>query len=77
VGAGGADRLGEGPAGADEHDQPLGAGDRGVEQVALQQREVLRVQGQHHARVLAALGLVNRGSKGQCNFIQVGVIVAH
>ena len=48
---------------ADEHDELAAAGDGGVEKVALEQDEVRGVQHHHHARIFAALALVDRGGE--------------
>ena len=55
-----ADRGGQGPGGADQHDELLGAGDGGVQQVTLQHHPGARGERDDDGRVLAALRTVDR-----------------
>jgi dihydroorotate dehydrogenase len=56
---GGAHRGGQGPPGPDQHDQPLGPGDRGVEEVAAQHHPRGGGERDDHRGVLAALRAVD------------------
>src|SRR5207248_4620197 len=74
-GAGGADRDGEGLAAADKHDEAFGAGDRGVEQVALQQRVRAHGQRDDHGRVFAALRAVHGDRVRVLEFVELVEVV--
>src|SRR5829696_9935898 len=69
--AGGADGLGQGAAGADQHHQLLGPADGGVEQVALEHEPGRLDHGHDHARVLAALGAVHGQGVGVGELVEV------
>ena len=62
---------------ADEHDQPLAARHRRVEQVPLQQEVVLHEQRDHHRRVLRALALVHAHRVGELELAERVGLVAH
>ena len=64
-------------AAADQHHQLLAARDAGVEQVALQHHEMLRVQRDHHRGILRALRFVDRQRVGQSQLVQFAEIVGH
>ena len=61
------------PAAADEDDELFGAGDRGVEQVALQHHPGADGQRDHHGGIPRALGAVHGHGVGE--FVEVVVDV--
>jgi hypothetical protein len=75
-GALGADRFGERALAADQHDELCGAGDGGVEKVALQHEPGAHYQGDDHAGVLAALGAVDADGVGVGQLVELVEAVA-
>ena len=75
AGSGGADGLGERAAGSDEDDELLGAGDAGVEQVALQHHPGGGGERDDHGGVFAALGAVDGDRVGVGEFVEFGEVV--
>src|SRR4051812_47018477 len=75
TGPGGAHGLGESPRRAHEDDEPLGTGDRGVEQVALQHHPGAGRQRDDDARVLAALGPVHGDGVGVHQLVELTEVV--
>src|SRR5581483_9593663 len=54
-----------------DHDhEPFAPGHAGIEQVALQQREMLGAERQHYGGILRALTLMDRGRIGECELIE-------
>ena len=62
---------------SNHYEQPLGAGDPGIDQVALEQHEVLHGHRNHHRRELRALRLVDGHRVGQGDFVQLSEFVWH
>src|SRR5690242_21689884 len=75
AGADGADGGGQGAAGADEDDQLFGAGDGGVEQVALQHHPGAGGDGDDHGGVFGALGAVDGDGVGVGEFVEFVEVV--
>ena len=71
------DRDLDGFLAADQHAQRFGAGDGGVEQVALQHQVVLGNQGQHHGREFRALRLVHRDRVSQGKLVGFAPVIIH
>jgi hypothetical protein len=64
-------------AGAYDHHEPLAPGDRGVEEVSLQEGEILGEKAEDHGWKLAALRLVHGHGIRQGQGIQVRALVLH
>jgi hypothetical protein len=75
AGSGGADGLGERAAGSDEDDELFGAGDAGVEQVALQHHPGRGGERDDHGGVFASLGAVDGDRVGVGEFVEFGEVV--
>ena len=71
----GADRLGECAAGSSQDEELFGAGDAGVEQVALQHRPGGGGERDDHCGVFAALGAVDGDGVGVGEFVEFAEVV--
>ena len=71
----GADGLGEGSAGSGQDEEFLGAGDAGVEQVALQHHPGCGGEGDDDGGVFAALGAVDGDGVGVGEFVEFSEVV--